>query len=64
MALTPAQIAALQQDIVWMVSETVHTANGPQTVLVPTVYLAHNTVGLTGDGAVIAGRTSACPPPA
>ncbi|MCD5361143.1 hemagglutinin repeat-containing protein [Chromobacterium aquaticum] len=55
-ALTPAQIAALQQDIVWMVSETVHTANGPQTVLVPTVYLAHNTVGLTGDGAVIAGK--------
>ncbi|MGR2681655.1 hemagglutinin repeat-containing protein [Chromobacterium haemolyticum] len=55
-ALTPAQIAALQQDIVWMVRETVHTANGPQTVLVPTVYLAHNTVGLTGDGAVIAGK--------
>ncbi|OQS32125.1 hemagglutinin repeat-containing protein [Chromobacterium haemolyticum] len=55
-ALTPAQIAALQQDIVWMVKETVHTANGPQTVLVPTVYLAHNTVGLTGDGAVIAGK--------
>lgn len=55
-ALTPAQIAALQQDIVWMVSETVNTANGPQTVLVPTVYLAHNTVSLTGDGAVIAGK--------
>ncbi|WON84489.1 hemagglutinin repeat-containing protein [Chromobacterium haemolyticum] len=55
-SLTPAQIAALQQDIVWMVRETVHTANGPQTVLVPTVYLAHNTVGLTGDGAVIAGK--------
>ncbi|MDH0340180.1 hemagglutinin repeat-containing protein [Chromobacterium haemolyticum] len=55
-ALTPAQIAALQQDIVWMVSETVNTANGPQTVLVPTVYLAHNTVGLSGDGAVIAGK--------
>ncbi|PTU64817.1 filamentous hemagglutinin [Chromobacterium sp. Panama] len=55
-ALTPAQIAALQQDIVWMVSETVNTANGPQTVLVPTVYLAHNTLSLTGDGAVIAGK--------
>ncbi|WP_445990287.1 hemagglutinin repeat-containing protein [Chromobacterium haemolyticum] len=55
-ALTPAQIAALQQDIVWMVNETVNTANGPQTVLVPTVYLAHNTVSLTGDGAVIAGK--------
>ncbi|WP_434657158.1 hemagglutinin repeat-containing protein [Chromobacterium violaceum] len=55
-ALTPAQIAALQQDIVWMVSETVNTASGPQTVLVPTVYLAHNTVSLTGDGAIIAGK--------
>ncbi|SUX53814.1 Filamentous hemagglutinin [Chromobacterium vaccinii] len=55
-ALTPAQIAALQQDIVWMVSETVNTASGPQTVLVPTVYLAHNTVSLSGDGAIIAGK--------
>ncbi|VDZ63647.1 Filamentous hemagglutinin [Serratia odorifera] len=28
-ALTPAQIAALQQDIVWLVSETVASQNGP-----------------------------------
>ncbi|RLM03174.1 hemagglutinin repeat-containing protein [Gibbsiella quercinecans] len=54
-ALTPSQIAALQQDIVWLVSETVETATGPQTVWVPQVYLANSTVRITGDGAVIAG---------
>ncbi|QGU89257.1 hemagglutinin repeat-containing protein [Erwinia sorbitola] len=54
-ALTPAQIAALQQDIVWLVSETVDTAGGPQTVWVPKVYLANSTVRLSGDGALIAG---------
>lgn len=53
--LTPSQIAALQQDIVWLVSETVDTADGPQTVWVPKVYLANSTIQLTGDGAVIAG---------
>ncbi|CAI0889464.1 hemagglutinin repeat-containing protein [Serratia entomophila] len=54
-ALTPAQIAALQQDIVWLVSETVQTTDGPQTVWVPKVYLAQTTLRLTGDGAVIGG---------
>ncbi|UIL52383.1 MULTISPECIES: hemagglutinin repeat-containing protein [Pantoea] len=54
-ALTPPQIAALQQDIVWLVSETVDTADGPQTVWVPKVYLAQTTLRLTGDGAVIGG---------
>ena len=54
-ALTPQQIAALQQDIVWLVSETVDTADGPQTVWVPKVYLAQTTLRLTGDGAVIGG---------
>jgi len=54
-ALTPQQIAALQQDIVWLVSETVNTASGPQTVWVPKVYLAPDTLRLTGDGALIAG---------
>ncbi|HIE0191884.1 TPA: hemagglutinin repeat-containing protein [Serratia marcescens] len=54
-ALTPEQIAALQQDIVWLVSETVQTAEGPQTVWVPKVYLAQTTLRLTGDGAVIGG---------
>ncbi len=54
-ALTPEQIAALQQDIVWLVSETVQTAEGSQTVWVPKVYLAQTTLRLTGDGAVIGG---------
>ncbi|MGQ8818386.1 two-partner secretion domain-containing protein, partial [Serratia sp. NA_13] len=54
-ALTPEQIAALQQDIVWLVSETVQTADGLQTVWVPKVYLAQTTLRLTGDGAVIGG---------
>ncbi|WP_426817036.1 hemagglutinin repeat-containing protein [Winslowiella sp. 2C04] len=54
-ALTPEQIAALQQDIVWLVSETVETADGPQTVWVPKVYLAQSTLRLTADGALIAG---------
>ncbi|MEB7540145.1 hemagglutinin repeat-containing protein [Pantoea anthophila] len=54
-ALTPQQIAALQQDIVWLVSETVETAEGPQSVWVPKVYLAQTTLRLTGDGAVIGG---------
>jgi len=54
-ALTPSQIAALQQDIVWLVSETVDTADGPQIVWVPKVYLANSTIRVTGDGAVIAG---------
>lgn len=55
-ALTPKQIAALQQDIVWLVSETVNTAEGPQTVWVPKVYLAQRTLRLTGDGAIIGGN--------
>ncbi|MFJ2602681.1 hemagglutinin repeat-containing protein [Pantoea agglomerans] len=54
-ALTPQQIAALQQDIVWLVSETVDTADGRQTVWVPKVYLAQTTLSLTGAGAVIGG---------
>ena len=54
-ALTPAQIAALQQDIVWLVSETVDSADGPQTVWVPKVYLANTTLQLSGDGALMAG---------
>ena len=54
-ALTPEQIAALQQDIVWLVSETVDTASGSQTVWLPKVYLAPTTLRLTGDGAVIGG---------
>lgn len=54
-ALTPGQIAALQQDIVWLVSETVDTVDGLQTVWVPKVYLTPSTLRLSGDGAVIGG---------
>ena len=36
-------------------SETVDSTEGPQTVWVPKVYLANNTVRLSGDGALIAG---------
>ncbi|MEN5018814.1 hemagglutinin repeat-containing protein, partial [Erwinia sp. Eh17-17] len=54
-AMTPAQIAALEQDVVWLVSETVDSAAGPQTVWVPKVYLANTTLRLSGDGALIAG---------
>ncbi|HHE6471080.1 TPA: hemagglutinin repeat-containing protein [Providencia rettgeri] len=56
-ALTPAQIAALQQDIVWLVSETLDTPQGPQTVWVPKVYLANTTLSLTQQGAMISGKT-------
>ncbi|ODQ07997.1 hemagglutinin repeat-containing protein [Shigella sp. FC1655] len=55
-ALTPEQIAALQQDIVWLVSETVDTAQGLQTVLVPKVYLANKTLDLLSRGALVSGN--------
>lgn len=54
-ALTPEQIAALTQDIVWLVSETVQTAAGLQTVWVPKVYMAQTRLRLAGDGALIGG---------
>ena len=56
-ALSPEQVARLQEDIVWMVSETVQTANGPQQVLVPKVYLASGSPSLVADGAVIRGKS-------
>ncbi|MEQ4924671.1 hemagglutinin repeat-containing protein, partial [Proteus hauseri] len=55
-SLTPEQIAALQQDIVWLVSETVDTAQGSQTVLVPKVYLANKTLNLLSSGAIVSGN--------
>ncbi|NBL89375.1 hemagglutinin repeat-containing protein [Proteus sp. G2673] len=54
-ALTPEQITSLEQDIVWLVSETVDTAQGPQTVLVPKVYLANKTLNLLNSGAIVSG---------
>ncbi|MDO7955103.1 hemagglutinin repeat-containing protein [Xanthomonas euvesicatoria pv. eucalypti] len=49
--LTAAQAAALTQDIVWMVEQEYQG----QTVLVPVVYLASNSLQLRGSGALIAG---------
>jgi filamentous hemagglutinin len=51
-ALTAAQVSALTQDIVWMVQQNV---DGHE-VLVPVVYLASGSLGLTAQGAVIAGK--------
>ncbi|MEQ2320238.1 hemagglutinin repeat-containing protein [Xanthomonas euvesicatoria pv. euvesicatoria] len=49
--LTAAQATALTQDIVWMVEQEYQG----QTVLVPVVYLASNSLQLRGSGALIAG---------
>lgn len=51
-ALTPGQIAALQEDVVWMVETTV----AGQKVLAPVVYLAASTRDAIQTGAVIAGK--------
>ncbi|WP_448098363.1 hemagglutinin repeat-containing protein [Luteibacter yeojuensis] len=51
-ALTAAQVSALTQDIVWMVQQNVDGHD----VLVPVVYLASGSLGLTAQGAVIAGK--------
>jgi len=53
--LSAAQIAQLQEPIVWMVTETVDTPNGPQQALVPKVYFsAASGLELRPDGALIA----------
>ncbi|AWY00619.1 hypothetical protein A8139_11955 [Marinomonas primoryensis] len=54
-ALSAEQIAQLQQPIVWMVTETVDTPNGPQQALVPKVYFsAASGLALRPDGALMA----------
>jgi filamentous hemagglutinin len=55
-ALSREQAAALTQDIVWMVEETIHLNDGSTTTaLVPRVYLsAQHAIDLTPDGALIA----------
>ncbi|MFC0087391.1 hypothetical protein ACFFJT_21190, partial [Dyella flava] len=52
-ALTPAQMASLTQDMVWLVNESV---NGEQ-VLVPVVYLSQQTAKNVASGAVIQGSS-------
>ncbi|MET4676403.1 MULTISPECIES: hemagglutinin repeat-containing protein [unclassified Luteibacter] len=51
-ALTADQVSSLTQDIVWLVQQNVQG----HEVLVPVVYLAGGSLGLTAQGAVIAGK--------
>jgi filamentous hemagglutinin len=56
--LSAEQIAQLQQPIVWMVTETVNTPNGPQQALVPKVYFsAASGLQLRPDGALVAANS-------
>ena len=53
--LTEAQIALLDEPIVWMVEQTVETANGPVVALAPKVYFPSSMdMLLRADGALIA----------
>jgi adhesin HecA-like repeat protein len=55
-ALTPAQMAMLTSDIVWLVQQKVTLADGSsQEVLVPQVYLRAKRLQVTGEGTLIAG---------
>lgn len=62
-ALSTEQISALTGDMVWLVRQTVTAADGSlQSVLVPQVYLAANSLRnasamLTAGGALLTGRT-------
>ncbi|MDR9468499.1 hemagglutinin repeat-containing protein [Marinospirillum sp.] len=56
-ALTDRQIEELQKPLVWMVEETFTTENGPETALVPRVYLGHSDdIQLRPDGSLIAAQ--------
>lgn len=53
-ALTDAQMAALTDDIVWLVNHEVTLADGTQqSVLVPQVYLRAHAADVTGTGSII-----------
>ena len=55
-ALTPAQMAQLTSDIVWLVEKDVTLPDGTQTrALVPQVYARLQPGGLDGNGALLAG---------
>jgi filamentous hemagglutinin len=57
-ALSPAQVAQLTSDIVWLVSKEVNLPDGTrQAVLVPQVYLRVRPGDVDGTGALLAGRT-------
>jgi len=56
-ALTPAQMAALTSDIVWLVEQDVRLADGStQKVLVPQVYVRVREGDLDGSGALLSGK--------
>ncbi|MEY0290982.1 hemagglutinin repeat-containing protein, partial [Providencia rettgeri] len=56
-ALTPAQMALLTGDIVWLVEQTVTLPNGQtERVLVPQVYAKVKPGDLTGDGALLSAQ--------
>ncbi|WPU21310.1 hemagglutinin repeat-containing protein [Cedecea neteri] len=56
-ALTPAQMALLTTDMVWLVNQTVTLPDGStQTVQVPQVYAKVKDGDLTGDGALLGGK--------
>ncbi|MBJ7540065.1 beta strand repeat-containing protein, partial [Marinomonas transparens] len=56
--LSAAQIAQLQQPIVWMVMKTVDTPDGPQQALVPKVYFsAASGLDIRPDGALMAANS-------
>ncbi|CDG83349.1 hemagglutinin/hemolysin-related domain protein [Janthinobacterium agaricidamnosum NBRC 102515 = DSM 9628] len=56
-ALTPAQMAALTSDIVWLVEQDITLADGStQKALVPQVYVRVREGDLDGSGALLAGK--------
>ncbi|KER03276.1 hemagglutinin repeat-containing protein [Photorhabdus temperata] len=56
-ALSPAQMALLTSDIIWLTNRTVTLSNGStQTVTVPQVYARVHKGDLTGDGALLSGH--------
>ncbi|HDU8673711.1 TPA: hemagglutinin repeat-containing protein [Morganella morganii subsp. morganii] len=58
-ALTAAQMALLTGDMVWLVEKTITLADGStETVLVPQVYARVKPGDLTGDGALLAGKST------
>ncbi|EKJ5694348.1 hemagglutinin repeat-containing protein [Salmonella enterica] len=57
-ALSPEQMALLTSDMVWLVNETVTLPDGTQqTVQVPQLYVRARPGDLSGDGALLAGRS-------
>ena len=59
-ALTDAQIAALTDDIVWLVDREITLADGTREhALVPHVYLRANAADVTGTGSIVSGDSVA-----